>query len=107
MRVSRIVLHDFPVMTEAGLRSGEEWTRETIRAHGLLTPEAGMPPGQCEFEPTLFDLKFEVLVLLDGLARMVEERQCIPRAALARMDIGSESWHPPYPGEFRLAFWRR
>ena len=55
MRVSRIVLHDFPVMTEAGLRSGEEWTRETIRAHGLLTPEAGMPPGQCEFEPTLFD----------------------------------------------------
>ena len=33
-RVSQIVLRDLPAMTEADLRSGEEWARETIRAFG-------------------------------------------------------------------------
>ena len=31
-RVSQIVLRDLPAMTEADLRDGEEWARETIRA---------------------------------------------------------------------------
>ena len=34
-RVSQIVLRDLPAMTEADLRGGEEWARETIRALGL------------------------------------------------------------------------
>ena len=33
-RVSQIVLRDLPAMTEADLRGGEEWARETIRALG-------------------------------------------------------------------------
>ncbi len=33
-RVSQIVLRDLPAMTEADLRSGEEWARETMRAFG-------------------------------------------------------------------------
>ena len=33
-RVSQIVLRDLPAMTEADLRDGEEWARETIRAFG-------------------------------------------------------------------------
>ena len=33
-RVSQIVLRDLPAMTEADLRGGEEWARETIRAIG-------------------------------------------------------------------------
>lgn len=33
-RVSRIVLRDLPAVTEADLRDGEEWARETIRALG-------------------------------------------------------------------------
>ena len=34
-RMSQIVLRDLPAMTEADLRSGEEWARETTRALGL------------------------------------------------------------------------
>ena len=34
-RVSRIVLRDLPAVTEADLRGGEEWARETVRAFGL------------------------------------------------------------------------
>ena len=34
-RVSQIVLRDLPAMTEADLRAGEEWARETMRAFGL------------------------------------------------------------------------
>ena len=34
-RVSQIVLRDLPAMTEADLRDGEEWARETIRTFGL------------------------------------------------------------------------
>ena len=34
-RVSQIVLRDLPAMTEADLRGGEEWARETIRTLGL------------------------------------------------------------------------
>ena len=34
-RVSQIVLRDLPAMTEADLRGGEVWARETIRAFGL------------------------------------------------------------------------
>ena len=34
-RVSQIVLRDLPAVTEADLRGGEEWARETIRALGL------------------------------------------------------------------------
>ena len=34
-RVSQIVLRDLPAVTEADLRDGEEWARETIRALGL------------------------------------------------------------------------
>ena len=33
-RVSRIVLRDLPAVTEADLRDGDEWARETIRALG-------------------------------------------------------------------------
>ena len=33
-RVSQIVLRDLPAMTEADLRSGEEWARETMQAFG-------------------------------------------------------------------------
>ena len=33
-RVSQIVLRDLPAMTEADLRSGEEWARKTMRAFG-------------------------------------------------------------------------
>ena len=33
-RVSQIVLRDLPAMTEADLRGGEEWARETMRAFG-------------------------------------------------------------------------
>ena len=33
-RVSQIVLRDLPAVTEADLRDGEEWARETIRALG-------------------------------------------------------------------------
>ena len=33
-RVSRIVLRDLPAVTEADLRDGEEWARETIRTLG-------------------------------------------------------------------------
>ena len=33
-RVSQIVLRDLPAVTEADLRDGEEWARETMRAFG-------------------------------------------------------------------------
>ena len=68
-------------MTEADLRSGEEWARETMRGVRSVT-EAGTPPGRREFEITLLGPGYgESIALHVGDGVCPDSRRLLPRQA--------------------------